>query len=527
MPHLRFTNRGSAQSSHLGIVARLLASVAIGLSAGCKDNAARQSSLEGISQGDVLSNSLATDNDIVKFCGNCHPMPLPEAFPRSAWRDEVRRGFDFYYASGRTDLTVPIQADVLQYFSSRAPEQLNLVVAEPVDASWAEKFHQYAIHIPGIDLASISNVSVVNAGEPLGRGIVFADMNHGGVYFVALAADGKPAAPLEIGNAGNPAAVRAFDWDQDGLVDFLVADLGSYLPADHKRGRVVWFQQRRDAPGSFQPHVLQDNVGRVSSVEVADFDCDGQNDLLAAEFGWQTTGSIFWLQRAITGHPLEGLKKHTIDTRAGTIHLPIIDINADGAPDFVALISQHHERIEAMINDGQGRFHSELIYAAPDPSHGSSGIELVDFDGNGQVDVLYTNGDSFDSFLLKPMHSVRWLENRGTFPYQDHELGAMPGAHRAVAGDLDGDGRLEVIAGAFIPQELLKLQRKDGAEALVIWKHSDEGKFYKHVLSQDHCNHASLAVADLNGDSRNDLIIGNFRQSGGIPGEAITVWIAK
>ena len=31
-------------------------------------------------------------------------------------------------------------------------------------------------------------------------------------------------------------------------------------------------------------------------------------------------------------------------------------------------------------------------------------MQLVDFDGDGDLDVLVTNGDSFDDFLLKPYH---------------------------------------------------------------------------------------------------------------------------
>ena len=61
------------------------------------------------------------------------------------------------------------------------------------------------------------------------------------------------------------------------------------------------------------------------------------------------------------------------------MHVPPIDLNGDGHLDFVALISQDHEVVEAFINDGTGNFNNEVIWAAPDPAYGSSGIRAGRF----------------------------------------------------------------------------------------------------------------------------------------------------
>ncbi len=45
-----------------------------------------------------------------------------------------------------------------------------------------------------------------------------------------------------------------------------------------------------------------------------------------------------------------------IDTHTGTSDVPIVDLNHDGRPDFVALQAQQHERIVAFLATGRNRF---------------------------------------------------------------------------------------------------------------------------------------------------------------------------
>lgn len=474
---------------------------------------------------DQISNFAKPSNEsqIEAFCSKCHRMPLPTSFPKHAWRDEVRRGFEFYYASDQADEAIPRQTEVQEYFVKNAPQKLSLPSPDSVDDLWVKRFEQLEVALPEVQNPAVSFLDYVDLGDKLGPGIILSEMREGGIYFIPIFDGRKSGRPLLLSRLSNPAAIKACDWNSDGLTDLMVADLGSFLPDDHKKGKVVLLRRENSSSELFSPTTLVDGIGRVSSVEISDLDNDGALDVLVAEFGWHETGSIFWLKRSISD-PTGLLEKRLIDGRSGAIHVPIHDFNSDGHPDFVAVISQHHEVVELMINDGNGNFSAKTLYEAPCPSFGSSGVDLSDINHDGLLDILYTNGDSFDSFTLKPFHGVRWLENRGNLSFRPHEIGLLPGTHRSVAKDINSDGKCEVIAGTFIPARLLVDGGKN-AESLVLWSQTEELSFEKHVLDANDCVNATLCIADVDRDGFNDLIVGHFRDD--LVGPALTVWFYR
>ena len=233
----------------------------------------------------------------------------------------------------------------------------------------------------------------------------------------------------------HPAQAVVADLDADGLDDLIVADLGVPMPSDERKGQVVWLKRLPD--GQYETRILMKNLGRVCDARPADFDADGDLDLVVAEFGWHTSGTILLLENRAQPGQEPTFEARVLDPRHGTIHVPVADLDQDGRPDFVALISQEFEAVVAFLNRGDGQFETQTLFdARHHPAFGSSGIDLVDFDGDEDLDVLLTNGDVYDSPLLKPYHGVSWLENRGSYPFTHHAIGPLYGADRARRGRL-------------------------------------------------------------------------------------------
>ena len=448
------------------------------------------------------------ESRIVAFCSDCHALPLAENFPRDRWHREVQRGYEFYARSGRNDLDPPPIHQTIAYYRSRAPEHVAFPTPVEAETQLAVKFHVEKLTLDksaGVvpEIAHLRWARLDPKAAPL---LLLGDMRFGYVAAVDLRASNPQ--PKILARLGNPCHVEPCDLDGDHRTDLLVADLGSFRPADHNRGRVVWLRARQGG-GPFEEIVVASGLGRVADVRPADFDGDGDLDLIVAEFGHYQTGGILLLRNVAPAGERPRFEPETIDRRPGTIHVPVHDFNGDGLPDFVALVSQEWEHVEAFINLGKGRFHLQNLWAGPDLNFGSSGIELLDLDRDGDMDILYTNGDAWDNWYVNPSHGVQWLENLGHFQFAYHRLTDLPGAYYALAGDVDRDGDLDIIAVAWLPP----MARPASVMAttpvsIICLEQTAPGVFVRHTLETGAPYYATLEVGDFDGDGDLDFAVG-------------------
>jgi len=458
----------------------------------------------------------AMESRITAFCGNCHATPSPDSFPRDAWHHAVLRGYEFYARSGLTHLDPPPIHATVDYYRSRAPRELVFPTAPEATTPLRAKFtvekrtsDRYATVAPA--LAHLRWARLETDGPPV---LLACDMRDGSV--MAVDPNRRASPPRVFARLNNPCHVEPCDLDGDGAIDLVVADLGSYVPYDHDFGRVVWLR-RDEQRDTWEEIVVASGLGRVADVRPGDLDGDGDVDLVVADFGLHKTGQVLLLENTSESGEAPEFVPRQIDPRPGAIHVPVVDLDGDGQLDFLALISQEYECVEAYMNQGRGAsmqdrhvFLRKRLWTGPDLTYGSSGIEPVDLDQDGDLDVLYANGDAFDNNYANPLHGIQWLENLDNQRFVHHRLTDLLGVCRALAGDVDGDGDLDIVASAWLPEQIKPASLRDRPlPSVVCLEQTEPGVFVRHTLEVGTPRYPALELADFDGDGDLDFAVGS------------------
>jgi hypothetical protein len=127
--------------------------------------------------------------------------------------------------------------------------------------------------------------------------------------------------------------------------------------------------------------------------------------------------------------------------------------------------------------------------------------------GDGWPDLVYSNGDGFNSGFAAPApwHGLQWLENRGRGDFVYHRIGDMPGCYSPVCADLNGDGHMDIVAVSGFNQV-----NDPSSVWMVAWLNDGHEHFTPVPLARTPTRLITVAAGDLDGNGVPVLVTGGF-----------------
>ena len=273
----------------------------------------------------------------------------------------------------------------------------------------------------------------------------------------------------------------AADFNQDGKTD--LAGINGYFQSSVLAGK---------GDGTFQAAVAQSLTlpDRVYAAVAADFDGDGLTDLALS--GSDTLNVLLGKGDLTFQSPLRG---------SGGRLLGVGDFNADGKADLVTNTSG---TFRVLLGNGDGTFRAGA--SGDSNSSNANALAVADMNGDGKPDVITAYFSTVTIFLGK---------GDGTFQEKTGRQGVD--TTQIWVGDFNGDGKPDVAVSGSYSNVGIMLGNGDGTLGPVATFGANNGSYV-----------SVAAAADLDGDGKLDLLAGNtqslFSFLGGAPaGLAISV----
>jgi len=224
------------------------------------------------------------------------------------------------------------------------------------------------------------------------------------------------------------------------------------------------------------------NAGNCYDVMIADMDLDGNQDLVAA-----TNQGVALLRGkgdGTFGSP------SSIESTNDVTWVAVADVNSDGIPDLVVAHSLNAvpTRIEVLLGNGEGSFDTSVSTTL---AYYVSTMTWGDFNGDGIPDLAVGSAQG---------GRVGILLGHGDGSFQPPLNYTIPLVSSLVAGDLNADGITDLAVGSG-PLITVLLGNGDGN-----FRAMPEINVDPVYGGNGGTSIRSLAIADLNGDGKMDLV---------------------
>jgi len=261
--------------------------------------------------------------------------------------------------------------------------------------------------------------------------------------------DGTFQAAVSYGSGGDPAdSVVAADVNGDGKPDLVVMNqaLCGSLCEDGQVGVLL-----SNGDGTFQTAVIYDSGAYLGySVAVADVNGDGKLDLVVANGSTSrclSCGvSTFGVLLGNGNGTFKPVVTYALFADDGLpMSLAVADVNGDGKPDLV-VTNDSNSSVNVLLGKGDGTFQAPAIYALG--SVGITSVAVADVDGDGKPDLVVANNNPFSncgSGCQRGQAAVLLGNGDGTFQGPVTYDSAAYFAEGVAVADVNGDGKPDLV----------------------------------------------------------------------------------
>jgi FG-GAP-like repeat len=382
----------------------------------------------------------------------------------------------------------------------------------------AELVAQSNSHLPA-NQVNFSQPVTYDVGTRSAEGIAIADVNGDGNLDLLIAdqigvavllgnGDGTFQPAVNYSSGGFDAySVAVGDVNGDGKPDLVVSNYCSdeNCPMDGGGGVGVLLG---NGDGTFQPVMVNPINGEYNlfSLALADLNGDGKLDIVVGEgaCGDVNLGCDAGQVGILMGNG-DGTFKEGPSYDPGGLYtqsVALADVNGDGKLDILAgscrvvmFVECGTGIVTEFLGNGDGTFQQPTFYGTR---------------GDGVLDIVATNltGDAIVDLLVANGLGVTELIGDGSGSFQTRAIPLTPFPYSLATADLNGDGNVDVVldyacAGSCSGEQF-------GAVGFALGRGNGSFQLEKNTVSSGGSSTVSVAVGDLNGDGKPDVVVSNF-----------------
>jgi hypothetical protein len=307
------------------------------------------------------------------------------------------------------------------------------------------------------------------------------------------------ATTFSTGTGSSPFDIVVADVNGDGKLDLLTANPGTSTAGvllgngNGTFGAVATFSS---GTGS-----------RPESIAVADVNGDGKLDLLTANGSTNTAGVLLGNGNGTFG------TVSTFSTGVGSTPNKIVvaDVNGDSQLDLLTL-NEGTYNVGVLLGTGTGTFGAVTNYSTGGSQTQISDIAIADVNGDGKPDLLAANyGTDEAAVRLGTGMSTGTFGPLATFNTGNTSATSAPTA--IAVADVNGDGKLDLLAA----NQGTLFTANQGSSSVGVLLGNGNGTFAAAALFGTGSNNPTdIAVADVSGDGKPDLLTGNLSTGAGV-----------